>query len=54
MRSTAEMNNPTSPHVLATQTTNNAGQTTAGVGFINVSSIALPSRQGTIVARFRF
>jgi hypothetical protein len=49
-----EMNNPTSSNVLATQTKNNAGQTTAGFGFTNVSSVALPSRQGTIVARFRF
>ncbi|HEY7337801.1 MAG TPA: TonB-dependent receptor [Bryobacteraceae bacterium] len=49
-----EMNNPTSTNILATQTRNNAGQTTAGFGFINTASVALPPRQGTIVARFRF
>jgi hypothetical protein len=49
-----EVGNPTSTNVLATQTRNAAGKTTAGFGFINTSSVALPSRQGTIVARFRF
>jgi len=49
-----EMGNPTSTNVLATQTRNSAGQTTAGFGFINTSSVALPPRQGTIVARIRF
>jgi len=49
-----EMGNPTSTNVLATQTKNSAGQTTAGFGFINTSSVALPPRQGTIVARIRF
>jgi len=48
------MGNPTSTNVLATQTRNSAGQTTAGFGFINTSSVALPPRQGTIVARIRF
>jgi hypothetical protein len=49
-----EMNAPMSTNILATQTKNAAGQTTAGFGYINTSSVALPPRQGTIVARFRF
>ena len=49
-----EMGNATSTNILATQTKNSAGQTTAGFGFINTSSVALPPRQGTIVARIRF
>ena len=49
-----EMNNPTSTNALATQLKNATGQTTAGFGFINVTSVAASPRQGTIVARIRF
>ena len=49
-----EMNNPTSTNVLATQTKNAAGQTTAGFGWINITSVAVQPRQGSIVARIRF
>ncbi|MCU1337839.1 MAG: Cna B-type protein [Bryobacterales bacterium] len=49
-----EIGNPTSGNILATQTKSTSGQTTAGFGFINTTSVALPPRQGTIVARFRF
>ena len=49
-----EMGNPSSTNILSTQTRNAAGQTTAGYGFINTTSVALPPRQGTIVARIRF
>jgi hypothetical protein len=49
-----EMNNPTSTNVLATQTRNAAGQTTAGFGWINTSSVFSQPRQGDIIARIRF
>jgi len=49
-----EMANPTSTNILATQTRNAAGQTTAGFGWINTSSVFTQPRQGDIIARFRF
>jgi hypothetical protein len=48
-----EPNNPTATNALATQTKNNAGQTTAGFGFINTATTGAP-RQGQFVARFQF
>ena len=49
-----EINNPTSTNARATQTTGAAGNTVAGFGWIDTSSVITPSRQGTIVARFQF
>ena len=49
-----EAPSPTSTNALATQTTNAAGQTTAGFGFINLATVAAPARTGQLVARFRF
>jgi len=49
-----EMANPTAINAQATQTMNAARQTTAGFGYINTTSVAAMSRQGTIVARFQF
>jgi hypothetical protein len=49
-----EMSNPTSTNAAATQTRNAAGQTTAGFGWINNSSVFAPPRAGSIVARFQF
>jgi hypothetical protein len=50
----SEMNNPTATNPLATQTTNAAGQTTSGFGYINTGSTYSSPRQGQLVARFRF
>jgi hypothetical protein len=47
------MNNPTSTNPQAVQTTAN-GATTGGFGYIDTTSVFLPSRQGQIVARFEF
>jgi hypothetical protein len=49
-----EVANPTSTNILATQTKNTAGQTTAGFGWINTTSVAFQPRQGDLIARFRF
>ena len=49
-----EVNNPTATNSQATQTTNAAGQTTAGFGYINTGTTFSPPRQGVIVARFQF
>jgi hypothetical protein len=49
-----EMNNPTATNPLATQTTNSAGQTTAGFGFINTGTVYSAPRQGQLIARFQF
>jgi len=49
-----EVNNPTATNALATQQKNNAGQTTAGFGYINVGTTFSAPRQGTLVARFQF
>jgi hypothetical protein len=49
-----ETASPTSTNALATQTLNAAGQTTAGFGFINLATVAVPARTGQLVARFRF
>jgi len=49
-----EMGNPSSTNAKATPVTNNAGQYTAGFGWINTASVAAPPRQGTIVARIQF
>jgi hypothetical protein len=49
-----EVNNPTATNSQATQTTNAAGQTTAGFGYINNGTTLSPPRQGVIVARFQF
>jgi hypothetical protein len=49
-----EVNNPTSTNALATQTTNAAGQTTGGFGFINNGTTYSTPRQGQLVARFQF
>jgi hypothetical protein len=48
------MNNPTVTNPLATQTTNSAGQTTAGFGYINNGSTFSAPRAGQLVARFQF
>jgi hypothetical protein len=57
----AEMPNPTSTNAAATQVRNAAGVPTAGFGFIATANTASvtptqtpTSRQGTVVARFRF
>jgi len=54
----AEMANPTSANAQATQTRQVASdptsKITAGFGWINPSSVASPSRAGTIVGRFQF
>jgi hypothetical protein len=50
----AEINNPTSGNAFATPTVNSTGKTTAGFGWINTASVAVPPRQGTLVARFTF
>jgi hypothetical protein len=50
----AEVSNPTSTNILATQTRNGTGQTTAGFGWINTATLAASSRQGDIIARIRF
>jgi len=47
-------NNPTSNNALATQTKNPAGQTTAGFGYVNVTTVASAPRSGQLVARFQF
>jgi hypothetical protein len=47
------MNNPTATNPQAVQTTAN-GATTGGFGYIDTTSVYLPSRQGQIVARFEF
>jgi hypothetical protein len=53
-----EMANPTSTNALATQTrlvpSDPTSKPTAGFGYINSSTVAAPSRAGTIVARFQF
>ena len=49
-----QMGNPTSGNAGAAQTTNAAGKTTAGFGWINTANVAAPARAGTIVARFQF
>jgi hypothetical protein len=49
-----EMNVPTSANPAATQTRNNAGQTTAGFGYINTGTTFSTPRQGQLVARFQF
>ena len=49
-----EVNSPTSTNAGATQTRNATGQTTGGLGWINTTSVAAPSRAGTIIARFQF
>ena len=49
-----EVASPTSTNIAAAQTKNAAGQTTAGFGWINTTSLASMPRQGSIVARFRF
>ena len=48
-----EMNNPTATNPLAAQTTNAAGQTTSGFGYINTGSTYSAPRQGMLVARFQ-
>ncbi len=48
-----EPNNPTATNALATQTTNSAGQTTAGFGYISTATAGTP-RQGQLIARFQF
>jgi hypothetical protein len=50
----AEANNPTATNALATPTRGNAGQTTAGFGYINTATTFSPPRQGQLVARFQF
>ncbi len=50
----AEPNNPSSSNALAAQTTNAAGQTTAGFGYINTTTVFSAPRQGQLVARFQF
>ena len=47
------LNSPTSTNALATQTTNSAGKTTAGFGYINTANTT-GQRQGQMVARFTF
>jgi len=49
-----EVGNPTSTNILATQTRNPTGQTTAGFGFINTSSVFAQPRQGDLIIRIRF
>lgn len=49
-----EPGNPTATNALATQTTNTAGQTTAGFGYINTAAVFSAPRQGQLVARFSF
>jgi hypothetical protein len=49
-----EMNNPTSTSATATQTTNAAGQTTSGFGYINNGTTFSAPRAGQLVARFAF
>jgi len=53
-----QMNNPTSVNPAAVQTRVNSSdpnsRTTAGFGFINNTTVAAPSRQGQMVARFTF
>ncbi len=50
-----EMNNPAFTNPQAQQTTNKVtGQTTAGFGMINTTSVFSAPRQGQIVARFQF
>ncbi len=49
-----EVNNPTSTNAQAAQTKTAAGQTTAGFGFINNTTVAVNPRQGQAVAQFRF
>ncbi|MCU1335434.1 MAG: hypothetical protein JWO19_1015 [Bryobacterales bacterium] len=48
-----QLNSATSTNALATQTTNSAGQTTAGFGYINNANTT-GQRQGQMVARFIF
>jgi hypothetical protein len=50
----AQPNNPTSTSALATQTTNAAGQTTAGFGYISTGTVFAAPRQGQLIARFSF
>jgi hypothetical protein len=49
-----EVNNPSSTNPQAALTTGANGQTTAGFGFINTTTTAVSSRQGQLVAQFRF
>jgi hypothetical protein len=49
-----QINNPTVTNAFATQTTNAAGQTTAGFGYVNTGTTFGAPRQGTLVARFQF
>ncbi len=49
-----EVNNPTATNAFASQTTNKAGQATAGFGWINTSTTFATPRQGTLVARITF
>jgi hypothetical protein len=49
-----QMANPASANAAATQTKTAAGQTTAGFGWINNSSVFAPPRAGTLIARFQF
>jgi hypothetical protein len=49
-----EVNNPTVTNPQAPQTVSSAGLTTGGFGYINNTSLAVPPRTGTLVARFQF
>jgi hypothetical protein len=49
-----EVNNPTATNAFATPTKNNAGQNTAGFGWINTSTTFATPRQGTLIARITF
>ena len=49
-----EVNNPTATNAFASQTSNAAGQATAGFGWINTSTTFATPRQGTLVARLTF
>jgi Carboxypeptidase regulatory-like domain/TonB dependent receptor len=49
-----EPNNPYVSNALLPQTTNSAGQTTSGFGYINTGTVFSPPRQGQLVARFQF
>jgi hypothetical protein len=45
---------PTATNALATQSTNAAGSTTAGFGYVNTAAVFSAPRKGQLVARFSF
>jgi len=49
-----EVNNPTVTNPQAQQTVSTTGMTTGGFGYINNTTLAVPPRIGTLVARFQF